>query len=528
MTDNSNETAGTSDPNFIGEAEHSSGATASVWNTNQRPQFFHLREDISTDICIVGAGITGLTTAYLLSKTGKRVVVLERDEIASGESGRSTAHITHALDDRYFSLEQDFGRDGIRIAAESHTAAIDLIEKIVTENSLDCDFERVDGYLFAAAEHSVEVLTRELEAVRNAGLAEVTLVERVPVEFDTGPCLRFPRQAQFDPVKYLSALAEIIVERGGRIFTQSPVSDLRGGVNAFVAVENGARVHTQDIVVATNSPINDTLVMHTKQAPYRTYVVGFDIDAEIAPHILLWDTADPYHYIRTANNESRTLLIVGGEDHKCGQENDGELRFEELKRWTRERFPAAGEVVFQWSGQVLEPIDGLAYIGSNPLDASNVFIATGDSGNGITHGTLAGILLSDLLLNRENPWKSLYAPSRKTFSAAGEFVLENANVAQQYTEWVKPGEYESEANIACGSGGIIRDGIHKIATYRDDNNRLHTCNAACPHLGCVVAWNDVEKSWDCPCHGSRFDPYGRVLSGPSRVNLTVLQRQHFQ
>lgn len=495
--------------------------TQPVWSSTARPQYFHLSEDISTDVCIVGAGIVGLTTAYLLAKAGKRVVVVERNEIASGESGRTTAHITHALDDRYFNLEQNFGKDGTRIAAQSHTAAIDLIESIVNEHNIACDFERLDGYLFVAPGQSVEVLTRELEAVRNAGLNEVIMVERAPVDFDTGPCLQFPRQAQFHPLKYLSALAELAIERGTRIFTQSPVRELRGGVNAYVLLENGARVHAQDIVVATNSPINDTVVMHTKQAPYRTYVVALELERSM-PKILLWDTADPYHYVRTARIDDRNVLIVGGEDHKSGQDDYGELRFEELVHWARERFPFTGNILFRWSGQILEPIDGMAYIGNNPLDANNVYIATGDSGNGMTHGTVAAIILNDLLLQRDNAWASLYAPSRKTLSAAGEFFYENLNVAAQYTEWIKSGEYSSVDEIPRANGGIVRDGIHKIAVYRDADNCLHKYNAACSHLGCVVAWNGVEGSWDCPCHGSRFDPYGRVVSGPARIDLTPL------
>ncbi|HEY3700064.1 MAG TPA: FAD-dependent oxidoreductase [Spongiibacteraceae bacterium] len=495
-------------------------ATQPYWSELARPQFPALHEDLSTDVCIVGAGIAGLTTAYLLLRAGKRVVVLEKDEIAGGESGRTTAHITHALDDRYFELEQLHGILGSRYAAASHTAAIDQIETIVREHAIECDFRRVNGYLFNPPEQPLDILTRELDAAHRAGLGAVTLIQGAPIEFATGPCLLFPRQAQFHPLKYLIALANLIVEQGGHIFTHSAVSAVRGGGNAMVTTRAGARVHAQDIVLATNTPANDVLVVHTKQAPYRTYVLAFAIAPGSVVPGLFWDTADPYHYVRIAEGDIHDMLIVGGEDHKTGQEDDGALRFEELEHWTRERFPAAGAIAFRWSGQVMEPVDGLAYIGSNPLDASNVYIATGDSGNGMTHGTIAGILLRDLLLGQANEWAGLYAPHRKTLRAADEFVHENLNVALQYIDWIKPGNYASADVIPIDCGGIIRDGAQKIAVYRDADNRLHTCSAACPHLGCVVAWNNTEKSWDCPCHGSRFDAFGRLVNGPALADLT--------
>ena len=495
------------------------GSTASLWTTINPPAFPTLNSEISTDVCIVGAGIAGLTTAYLLTQTGKRVVVLDKGEIGAGESCRSTAHITHALDDRYIEIERWFGQDGARLAAESHTAAIDLIEDIVRRHHIDCDFKRVDGYLFNSPEQPNDLLGNELAAVQRAGLGGVEFVPRAPLEFDTGRCLRFPRQAQFHPVKYLNALASIISAQGGHIYTHTRVVDVRGGANARVDTATGARVHAQDLVLATNTPINDVVVMHTKQAPYRTYAMAFEIMRASVARGLYWDTADPYHYIRVAEGESSDVLIVGGEDHKCGQQDDGALRFQQLEHWTRERFPQAKDILYRWSGQVMEPIDGLAYIGNNPLDASNVYIATGDSGNGITHGTLAGILLRDLLLQKSNEWAEIYAPKRKNVTALSEYFHENLNVAKQYTDWLTSGTVETAVEIPCGSGAILRQGAHKIAAYRDADDVLHTCNATCPHLGCVVAWNSTEHSWDCPCHGSRFDAYGSLLNGPALHDL---------
>jgi Rieske Fe-S protein len=287
------------------------------------------------------------------------------------------------------------------------------------------------------------------------------------------------------------------------------------------------------IVVATNAPFNDRVAIHTKQAPYHTYVVAARVAPDAIAHALYWDTADPYHYVRLQrvtnaelkgdNPDPVDLLIVGGEDHKAGQASDAEERFASLESWMRARFAAAQEIEFRWSGQVMETQDGLAFIGRNPLDADNVYVATGDSGMGITHGTIAGILLTDLISGRTNEWADLYDPSRIRTGAASEFVKENLNVAAQYTSWVTPGELESEEEIAPNTGAVIRQGVMKVATFRDEAGELHKRSAVCTHLGCIVAWNAAASTWDCPCHGSRFDPYGKVLNGPASQDLAEVR-----
>lgn len=239
---------------------------------------------------------------------------------------------------------------------------------------------------------------------------------------------------------------------------------------------------------------------------------------------LYWDTLDPYHYVRLQpmkdGGGEYDLLLVGGEDHKTGQASNTEERHASLEEWARERFPAMQRVEFTWAGQVMEAMDGLAFIGRNPLDKDNVFIVTGDSGMGMTHGTIAGILLTDLISGKENPWAKLYDPSRKTIRAAGEFVKENLNVAAQYADWVTGGDVSSADEIAKDDGAILRRGLTKLAVFRDDKGTLHECSAVCPHLGCIVAWNSSEKTWDCPCHGSRFDKLGKVIVGPANTDLT--------
>jgi glycine/D-amino acid oxidase-like deaminating enzyme/nitrite reductase/ring-hydroxylating ferredoxin subunit len=497
------------------------GQNTSVWMaTASLPRFPALSSATRVDVCIVGAGIAGLSTAYHLVRAGKTVCVLDDGPIVSGETERTTAHLVTALDDRFFELERLHGEKGARVAAQSHAAAIDTIEGIASEHGIACDFDRVDGYLFNAPDAEEDILDRELAAAHRAGLTNTRIVERAPLgTFDTGRALHFSHQGQFHPLKYLAGVADAIVGAGGRIFANTHVTAVRGGKDARVETANGITISCDAIVVATNTPVNDRLVIHTKQAAYRTYVVGMAVPSGSLPKVLYWDTADPYHYVRIQPGQGEDVLIVGGEDHKTGQADDTEARFDRIVRWTRERFPMAHDLRFKWSGQVMEPVDGLAFIGRNPMDDNNVFVATGDSGNGMTHGTIAGLLLTDLILERANPWADLYNPSRVTLKATGEFAKETVNMAAQYADWLTAGDVEKDRLVPRGTGAIVRHGLKKVAVFRDEDGTFHECSAVCPHLGGIVHWNATEKTWDCPAHGSRFSCHGEVLNGPANRDL---------
>jgi glycine/D-amino acid oxidase-like deaminating enzyme/nitrite reductase/ring-hydroxylating ferredoxin subunit len=506
---------------------NNSGQTKSLWMTTaQAPALKPLSADTQADVCIVGAGIAGLTTAYLLAREGKSVAVLDSGLLGGGMTQRTTAHLSNAIDDRYVEIERMHGELGARIAARSHSAAIDRIEAIIAAEEIDCDFERLDGYLFNAPDKPEALLENELKAALRAGVTDVVQVARAPIaSYDTGMSLRFPQQAQFHPLKYLIALGRALEGAGGRIFTGTHVVEMRGGGDARVETRDGHRVSAEAIVIATNSPINNLVAMHTKQAPYITYVIGARIPSGSVTKALYWDTADPYHYVRIHSVPSKQggpydVLIVGGEDHKTGQAHDGDQRYLSLEKWARERFPMIEGIEWRWSGQVLEPVDGLAFIGRNPGISQNVFIATGDSGMGMTHGTIAGILITDLIMERESSWEPLYAPSRKTLRAMGEYAAENINVAAQYASgYLSGGDVGSSDAIAPNEGAVIRSGISKRAAYRDEQGVLHERSALCSHLGCFVTWNNAEKTWDCPCHGSRYDRYGRVIEGPAKNDL---------
>jgi glycine/D-amino acid oxidase-like deaminating enzyme/nitrite reductase/ring-hydroxylating ferredoxin subunit len=503
-----------------------SGPTRSIWYDtsvpiDDRPA---LGEHLTTDVCVIGAGIAGLSVAYDLARAGKRVVVLERDQIGSGESGRTTAHLSNAIDDRYAILERAVGEANSRLAAEAHTAAIDRIESIVARERIECDFARLDGYLFLGGDDTPALLDEELAAAHRAGLTGVIRVDRVPVAgFDSGPALRFPRQGRFHVLEYLDGLARAIERAGGRIFGGSRVENIEGGAPAKVTTEAKFVVRAADVVVCTNGAISDMVVTHAKQAPYRTFAVALRVPKGRVTDALYWDTPDPYHYVRLQPlDEASDALIVGGEDFKTAHEDDAGARFDRLEAWARERFDGAGERLTQWSGQVLEPNDYLAYIGPNPDGAEHVWLATGDSGMGMTHGTIAGILLPALIAGKDHPWKELFDPKRVTLHARelAHLAKENADVTVHLTvDYVKPGQVHDTADIPAGEGRVIRRGIHKVAAYRAEDGTVHECSAVCTHLKCIVDWNTAEKSWDCPCHGSRFDPLGRVISGPAIADL---------
>lgn len=503
-----------------------SGASFSHWMHTRVPAYKHEPPAESrVDVCVIGGGIAGITTAYLLGLEGKRVAVVDDGPIGGGETSRTTAHLASAQDDRFTFLERYHGTTGTRLAAESHAAAIDRIEGICRRESIDCDFQRVDGYLFNPPGGDRKFLEQEQKAAERAGLSGVTLIPRAPLSgYDTGPALVFPRQGQFDPLKYLRGLAARIDGRGGLLYSGVRAEQLESGAPAAVKTAGGQRLIADSVVVATNAPISSLLALPLKQAAYRSYVVSFAVPRGAVPPGLYWDTEDPYHYVRLAGDSATTdVLIVGGEDHKTGQEDDPQPRFARLEKWARERFPMAGEVSRQWSGQVMEPVDGIGFIGRSPGSGKNVYVITGDSGQGMTHATLGAVLVTDLIMGRPNGWAALYDPSRNILRAAGEFLRENFNVAAQYLDWLGRGDVGSVDEIAPGQGAIVRQGARLLAVYRDEVGVCHARSAACTHLGGVVTWNPVEKTWDCPCHGARYTAQGRVLNGPALHDLAVVE-----
>ncbi len=475
-----------------------------------------LRTDIDGDVAVVGSGIAGMSVAYELAKRGKKVVVLDRGPIGKGMTSRTTAHLAAQCDDGFHEMNRRRGERSATAWYRSQAASIDRIEAHQRELQIECDFRRLDGFLFLAPGTDPKILDREYDGARTVGMP-VRREQGLPFSGRAStPALAYPAQATFHPLKYLAGLAGAIKGSGGQFFAETTVQAVdedESGVEVRTA--GGHVVRAMHAVVATNSPINDRYAIHTKQAPYRTYAMAFSVPAGSLPDGLYWDTLDPYHYVRLQpGSGGKDFLIVGGADHKTGEADDAEQRFTDLEDWMRKLWPELGHETHRWSGQVQETIDFSAFIGRNP-GSSRIHVATGDSGQGMTHGAVAGILISELILDGESPWMEVYDPDRKPLKAAGQFVSENLTLAKNFAEYVAPGELSSLDELQPGHGAIVRSGLKKTAAFRTSQGELLLHSAACSHLGCHLHWNSFECCWDCPCHGSHFAPDGTALNGPA-------------
>jgi glycine/D-amino acid oxidase-like deaminating enzyme/nitrite reductase/ring-hydroxylating ferredoxin subunit len=505
---------------------HRSGTHSSYWElTTVPPRFPPVTEDLRVDAVIVGGGIAGLTIAYRLVRLGRSVAVVEDGDIGSGETGRTSAHLVSALDDRFSHLCQLCGEEDTRAIAQGHHQAIGDVERIVREEHIDCDFKRLPGYLFLHPSDTEETLVKELHAAVDAGLP-VSRVDHVPGITGFGPALRFEDQARFHPLKYLHGLAGAVVRHGGKIFTKSHADEITDkGV-----VVRGHHINAAHVVVATNSPVVDKYWIHIVQAPYRTYVVGGLVPKGSLPDALWWDTGDqcvnenipPYHYVRlTSYDSEHDLVLCGGEDHPVGLTSDTHIpeedRYKALEEWSKVHC-GVGEVVQRWSGQVIEPIDSIAYIGRDPFNADNVYIVTGDSGNGLTHATIAGTLIADLITGRPTALEHIYSPSRFSLFKAGKTLL--GEFVGGLISYLKNKPKSDELiQLRKGEGRVVELEGKTYGAYKDERGACHMVGTKCTHLQCTVKWNADEQSWDCPCHGSRFTFLGKVLNGPANTPL---------
>ncbi|ONG41941.1 hypothetical protein BKE30_02345 [Alkanindiges hydrocarboniclasticus] len=506
----------------------SNGATTSLWQDVQAkiPANGQQAPDMTVDVCIVGAGISGLSVAYMLSQAGKKVVVLDDDPIGGTMTSRTTAHLFSALDDRFYKLERLFGETGSQLAAESHTRAIDKIEEIVLHENIDCEFKRVDGYLFSHDTKDSHELDKELDAALRAGMMDVKKVEYPPQQPQLGPALCFPRQGQFQPLAYVAGLAKSIQAKGGLLYDSTHVTTIQDDDSQpYVETAHGTTIKARHIVVATNSPMHSR-EFSLKQAQYMSYAIGIRIPPNSYTPALYWDTAREYHYIRCASSPQGKddILIIGGEDHKVGQDSQASQHFSNLQQWAKQHFPFIEETVYKWSGEVIEPMDALAYIGLTPRQKS-VYMITADSGHGMTHATIGGMLITDLILGRENPWTELYDPSRHNMhpQSLASMMEEGLNANLQYGDYLRPGAVKSADELSNGQAAVIQDGLRKIAVYKDDEGQVHQCSAICTHWKGVVRWNEAEKTWDCPVHGSRFNACGKLIQGPANSDLAPIE-----
>lgn len=484
-----------------------------LWRRSLAPDRFpRLERDLAVDVAVIGAGITGLTTAWRLKKAGLRVAVLEAHRVAGGATGYTTGHLTAMPDRSLASLVSSHGEAKTREFLHAGQEAIGLIRAAATELGAKAELASVPGFRFSESRDGARSLRLDAELARGFGLA-ASYTRDVPLPFPVAGALRLEDQAQFDAVRYVEALAEAVDGAGSRIYAGTPVTEIQDGAPCRVS----APPHTVTagwVVEATHTPLNLDLAVQTRLGPYTTYVLALDVDPA-PPDGLFWDDADPYHYLRLAYGR----LLAGGADHKTGQEDDPEARYRELLEWTRARFPVRG-LEARWTHEIFEPADGLPYIGRDP-GTDHVYLATGYAGNGLTLGTIAGETLSELILGRSSRWKDLFSPSRvKPLASAREVLRENLNVAWRLiADRLRRETADGRPPLAPGEGRVLDVDGRKAAVWRDEGGAIHVMSAVCTHAGCVVRWNGAARTWDCPCHGGRYLPDGRVLNGPPTRDL---------
>jgi glycine/D-amino acid oxidase-like deaminating enzyme/nitrite reductase/ring-hydroxylating ferredoxin subunit len=498
-------------------------STPSLWRsaTTSSPRYPKLTAPVHVDVAIVGGGISGITAALLLKQQGKRVAVLEKSRIADGESGVSTAHITEAIDARYHALKRTFGADGARLAGEASRAAMELIEQLIAQHQLDCGFRRTPGWLYTEKRSRVSELKSEAASAAEVGVAAVFSAE-VPLPFPVRGGVRFEHQAQMNPLAYVEGLAAHVAGDGSYIFEETHVIGVIDGAPCTVETSDGT-LTADAVFVAANVPVNDLVSMHTKIAAYRSYAIAAPVTGS-HPDGLFWDTAEPYHYTRWQETPQGTFIIVGGADHKVGQEEHTDTAYNELLAFAAEHFGPI-DPQYRWSGQIVESIDGLPYIGLNP-GSKHVYIATGFAGQGITFGTASAMIVRDLITFGESRWAELFSPSRMKLDSAREFVAENVDFPRHLVlDRLTSHDVETDRpfDVKSGEGKIVMNDGRKVAVARDTAGALHALSPVCTHLGCDVAWNSAETSWDCPCHGSRFSIEGDVLNGPAVQPLAKVE-----
>ncbi|HEV2861875.1 MAG TPA: FAD-dependent oxidoreductase [Pyrinomonadaceae bacterium] len=494
------------------------GRPVSLWlATTPGTNYPALEGDVSVDVAVLGGGIAGLATAYMLKQAGATVAVLEAGRVVESVTGNTTAKITSQHGLVYDQLISDFGEERARLYGEAQEAAKEKIASLVAQLGVDCDFRRTSAYTYTLDEREREQVEREADAAKRLGLP-ASYTEDTDLPFGVKAAVRFDNQAQFHPRKYLLALAETIPGGGSHIFEGTRALDIEEAETCTVKAANGT-VRAKSVVVSTHFPFKDPNIYFAAMYPTRSYVLGCRLNGPV-PQGMYLSTGSPHRSIRNNPYEDGEIVMLGGEHHKTGQDGDTRERYQRLEEWARANFDVRS-IEFRWSTQDNNTVDGVPYIGKLSSGSERLYVATGFKGWGMTNSHVAALLLTDMIQGRENPWAEVFDPSRfKPVTSARDFLRENMNVAKEFmADRVSTPELKSLDDIPPGHGEVVRWQGERVAVYKDERGAVSACSAVCTHMGCIVHWNSAEKSWDCPCHGSRFDHDGRVIQGPANEDL---------
>ena len=496
------------------------GACTSAWQQGIGDYISptHTLPSAIVDVVIVGGGITGITTGLLLQQAGKKCVILEAHTLGFGTTGGTTAHLNTLLDTPYTTIEKNFGEEGAKTVAKAAKEAMDLIEKHVETYDIACTYKKLSGFLYSQSEEQTKELQKLVEASQKAGI-DISYTSDLPIPLPFEKAVVFPEQGQFHPIQYIFALAQEFEKLGGLIVQNCRVTEHEKREVLDIATSLGP-LQARHLIYATHTPPGVN-VLHFKCAPYRTYAIGFKLNNDAYPESLAYDMQDPYNYHRTQEIEGEKYVIVGGQDHKTGHIENTKHLFDKLEAYVHQYYDVAG-VYFRWSSQYFEPNDGIAYIGHLPNHPEDVFVATGFGGNGMIYSHIAAMELCSSIVNGRSKYDHLFSPSRVSWGGLSNFVKESADVAKEWIgKWFSVSKLEELAGFAPGDSKVVKYEGHSIALHKDESGNFHALNPSCTHLHCSVAWNNAEKSWDCPCHGARYSLDGEVLTGPASKDLEV-------
>jgi glycine/D-amino acid oxidase-like deaminating enzyme/nitrite reductase/ring-hydroxylating ferredoxin subunit len=494
------------------------GRPVSLWiATTPETSYAQLPGDISVDVCILGGGITGISTAFLLKQTGATVAVVEASRIVERVTGNTTAKITSQHNLIYDYLVRQFGEEQARLYGDAQETAKEKIASHVSQYSIDCDFRRTSAYTYTLLDEELKEVEREVEAAARLGLP-ASYVESTELPFEIKGAVRFDNQAQFHPRKYLLALAERVAGDGSYVFEETRAFDIEDEEPCTVRTSRGT-IRAKSVVIATHFPYRDPNIYFAAMSPKRSYVLGCRLGGPV-PEGMYISTGTPHHSIRNNPYDGGEMLMIGGENHKTGQGGDTSERYRRLEEWGRANFDIQS-IEFRWSTQDNNTVDRVPYIGKLSTGSDHLYVATGFGGWGMTNSHVAAILLTDMIQGRENPWAQVFDPSRfKPVTSAKDFITENLNVAKEFmADRISTPEIDDLGKLPEGSGEVVEWKGERVALYKDEGGTLHACSPVCTHMGCIVHWNSAEKSWDCPCHGSRFNYDGQVVQGPANKDL---------